>query len=66
MLQHITEAIGKHNMIKLEISTTGSLFSASMTLKLDELKEMNKIFKKLFLIDGIRSVEKLNSFYKKN
>lgn len=66
MLQHITEAIGKHNMIKLEISTTGSLFSVSMTLKLDELKEMNKIFKKLFLIDGIRSVEKLNSFYKKN
>ena len=51
-------------MIKLEISTTGNLFSASMTLKLNENKEMNNIFKKLFLIDGIKSVEKQNSFYK--
>lgn len=66
MLQQITEAIGKNNMVKLEISTTGTLFSASMTLKLKNNNDMNNIFKKLFLIDGIRSVEKINQYSRIN
>lgn len=66
MLQKITEAIGKNNMVKLEINTTGTLFSAFMTFKLNNNKEMNNIFKKLFLIDGIRSVEKLKQNSKFN
>lgn len=59
MLQQITEAIGKNNMIKLDIDTTGNMFSAFMILKITSKKDMNYIFKRLFMIDGIRSVEKV-------
>jgi RelA/SpoT family (p)ppGpp synthetase len=59
MLQKITEAIGKNNMLKLDVDTTGNMFSAFMILKLNSKKELNIIFKRLFLIEGIRSVERI-------
>lgn len=60
MLQQITEAIGKNNMLKLDIDTTGNMFSAYMILKLNSNNDMNLIFKRLFLVDGIRSVERVD------
>ncbi len=62
MLQQITEAIGKNNMIKLDVDTTGNMFSAFMILKINNKKDMNLIFKRLFLIDGIRAVERVKSY----
>jgi RelA/SpoT family (p)ppGpp synthetase len=59
MLQRITEAIGKNNMVHIELDKTGSLFSGLITLKMKERLQLDKLFIELFKIPGIKSVEHL-------
>jgi RelA/SpoT family (p)ppGpp synthetase len=57
MLQRITEAIGKKNMVHIQLDTTGSLFSGLITIKLEKRKELDELFLDIFKIQGIKSVE---------
>ncbi|MDC1068043.1 HD domain-containing protein [Candidatus Kapabacteria bacterium] len=59
MLQRITEAIGKNNMLHIQLDTTGTLFSGLITLKMQERKKLDLLFLELFKIEGMRSVENL-------
>lgn len=57
MLQRITEAIGRNNMVHIQLDTTGNLFSGLITLKLEQRKMLDNLFLDLFKIEGIKSVE---------
>lgn len=62
MLHDITNAIGQINILRTNLyKTTDSLFEGIFTLSLPNEDTVNELFARLFSVDGMRSVEIIES-----
>jgi (p)ppGpp synthase/HD superfamily hydrolase len=58
MLYEITDAIGKSNIKRIYLDTSGSNFEGAISVNIKSNDELNRIFMKLLSIKGVRSVIK--------
>lgn len=61
MLGQITSAIGSNNMKRISLDSHGHLFEGNIMLMVKNQKELNKLFAKLLMIKGIKSVERIDN-----
>ncbi|HRP01053.1 MAG TPA: HD domain-containing protein [Candidatus Kapabacteria bacterium] len=59
MLYDITEAIGKTNIRRIQLDTSGNIFDGAISVYVIDEDELNRVFIKLLGIRGIKSVEKI-------
>ncbi len=59
MLFDITEAIGKTNIRRIQLDTSGSNFDGAISVYVINEDELNRVFIKLISIKGIKSVKKI-------
>jgi len=62
MLYDITEAIGKTNIRRIQLDTSGSNFEGAISVYVIDEDELNRVFIKLLGIKGIKSVEKIEDY----
>lgn len=62
MLFNITDAIGKNNIKRINLDTTGSMFEGALIINVKGYSELNYIITKLLTIKGIKSVFEVDSF----
>lgn len=60
MLGQITSAIGTNNMKRISLDSQGNIFVGNIMLNVKNQKELNKLFAKLLVIKGIKSVERID------
>lgn len=61
MLNAITEAIGKTNIKRINLSSHSSIFEGIITLNVEDMIHFNTLFARLLAIKGIRGIEKIES-----
>lgn len=59
MLYDITEAIGKTNIKKIQLDTSGTKFEGAISLNVMGENELNRVFIKLLGVKGVKSVERI-------
>ena len=66
MLSQITNAIGTNNMKRISLDSQGNMFEGNIMLNIKDHKSLNKLFAKLLIIKGIKSVERIDNTEKNN
>lgn len=66
MLYEITDAIGKTNIRRIQLDTTGLNFDGVISVKVSGDDELNRVFTKLLSIKGIKSVKKVEEIIEIN
>ncbi len=59
MLNDISNAIGLTHIKRINLDTSGAHFEGALIINVHNKKQLNDIFKKLMLIDGISSVKRM-------